>query len=54
MSYLLCHRTDFATDAEFDQFVMESLRCFVYDLREIEVYITIYPSFRRGEKEVSV
>ncbi len=55
MSYLLTFRKDFATDDEFNRFVMESVRSFVYDLRDVQVYITIYPSFmkQRG-KEVPV
>ncbi|HEY6334194.1 MAG TPA: hypothetical protein VI756_33070 [Blastocatellia bacterium] len=43
MSYLLHWRERFASDAEFNRFVVESLRALVYDLRDFEVYISISP-----------
>jgi len=43
MRYLLYFKERFPSEAEFNRFVVESLRAFVYDLRDFEVYISISP-----------
>jgi hypothetical protein len=48
MSFLLYHRGRFDSDQDFNKFILETLRTFVYDLRDFEVYISINPNFSKG------
>jgi hypothetical protein len=49
MKFLLYFREQYASDEEFNRFIVESLREFLYDLRTFEVYISISPdSLRRN------
>jgi hypothetical protein len=41
MSFLLYFRERHKSDEEFREFVLESLRCFVYDLRDFDVEISL-------------
>jgi len=43
MQFLLYFREQYSDDNEFNSFVMQSLRSFVYDLRDLGVYISISP-----------
>jgi hypothetical protein len=43
MQYLLHFRDSFSSDADFNRFVVESLRAVLYDLRDFDVYISISP-----------
>jgi len=43
MQFLLYFREQYSDDDEFNSFVMQSLRSFVYDLRDLGVYISISP-----------
>jgi len=43
MQFLLYFREQYSDDDEFNRFVMQSLRSFVYDLRDLGVYISISP-----------
>ena len=43
MQFLLYFREQYSDDAEFNRFVMQALRSFVHDLRDLGVYISISP-----------
>jgi hypothetical protein len=43
MQFLLYFREQYSDDEEFNRFVMNALRSFVYDLRDLGVYISISP-----------
>jgi hypothetical protein len=43
MQFLLYFREQYSDDEEFNTFVMQALRSFVYDLRDLGVYISISP-----------
>lgn len=43
MRFLLYFRERYASDEEFNAFILDSLRSLVYDLRDFEVYISINP-----------
>jgi len=43
MQFLLYFREQYSDEDEFNRFVMNSLRSFVYDLRDLGVYISISP-----------
>jgi hypothetical protein len=43
MQFLLYFREQYSDDEEFNRFVMQALRSFVYDLRDLGVYISISP-----------
>jgi hypothetical protein len=43
MQFLLYFKEQYSDDDEFNRFVMKSLRSFVYDLRDLGVYISISP-----------
>jgi hypothetical protein len=43
MQFLLYFREQYSDDEEFNRFVMQTLRAFVYDLRDLGVYISISP-----------
>lgn len=43
MRFLLHFRERYGTEEEFNGFILDSLRSFVYDLRDFDVYISISP-----------
>jgi len=43
MQFLLYFKEQYSDEDEFNRFVMKSLRSFVYDLRDLGVYISISP-----------
>jgi len=53
MRYFLRFRDRYASDAEFNKFVVESLRTLVYDLRDIDVYISVNPESLKWSRTVT-
>lgn len=43
MRFLLHFRERYASEEDFNRFILDSLRSFVYDLRDFDVYISISP-----------
>jgi hypothetical protein len=44
MRFLLYFRERYPNDEDFNRFIIDSLRSFVYDLRDFGVYISINPA----------
>jgi hypothetical protein len=51
MQHLLYSRGRYASDEDFNRFVVDCLRDFVYDLRDFEVYISISPDSLKWSRQ---